>query len=107
MSDKALASARAEMLPARAAAWPPAPAAPADLFTDDFILSMQLGADFSRLQQSAVAAAAAAAGVAQPGRAVGAVQRLKEAQRAVMAVRVGRQSRAGQRAVGQAAIGVA
>ena len=85
------ASARAA-LPASAVAWPLAPAAPADLFTDDFILSMQLGADYSRLQQSALATAAA--GAAQPGRAAGAVQRLKDAQRAVMAVRVGRQCRA-------------
>lgn len=82
--------------PAAGSTAPPCPAAaqparpggqPQELFTDDFVLSMQLGTDVRRLEQAALAGAGAAGGGG------GALQRLKEAQRVVKAVRVGRQGR--------------
>ncbi|KAL4436711.1 hypothetical protein ABPG75_003850 [Micractinium tetrahymenae] len=107
----AAAAAVKQALPAAACAQPAAPsdgrsqhrqaAGPADPFTDDAILTILTGTDFCRVQQAAASAAAGQA--AAPDRPSSqAVQRLKEAREqaaaAVVAVRVGRQARAGQRA---------
>lgn len=105
--------------PAQRAAAPPAQDwEPGSLFTDDFVLSMQMGTDWRRLERAALDAAAgrgggqgagagsgAAQGGAQEGRSSdgtagggGALQRLKQAQRVVTAERVGRQAQRAPRA---------
>ena len=102
--------------PLPAAAAQPAQLAPAStgqerdtgsLFTDDFILSMQVGTDWRQLEHAALEVAAGRSGAAAAGAAgagnlsacsgsaaaggSGALQRLKQAQRVVTAERVGRQ----------------
>lgn len=68
---------------------------PAGLWDDDFFRSMQLGVDLRSLERPSALAATHAEGSSTPGGGAGggALQRLKEAQRVVKAVRVARQAR--------------